>query len=286
MTQVTPPRLVAYLRSLEIQAFKERATRFRSHNFEHMSPASITNAVLEVLLVNGQYAQTLCHTVYEPGTVFWRARSLNFETVPPLTNMRSIADAWEPPTRWAGAGRLNRAQEPLLYVAVNEPVGLHREARIPAGSFYALIKYEATKPINATVLQPGHPQDLDLDVESREKLLEVERFVNEELFRPVDDEYQYKVTEVITKSLFDIPAQLQQAWVYPSVLNPRRWNAAFRPADAHTCLRLIGVVGCRPPQGADEIEGVAFSSGRFQSGEFQWQAPGSALQAECFPEFD
>lgn len=277
--------LRVYLNALDLDALRARIAEFDAMNFSKLDARQMSTAILNVVSAGDTYSRIVASSSYPPGTVFWRARSLKEESQPPFANMRAVSDAWEPPTAVAGAGRLNQANESLLYASAGSPLGVHLEARVAAESFYALMRYEAIEEIRVTVLQSTRPADLALSPLELEKLELVEQFVIGELFRQAGSNRGYVASEVIAKDFFDLPPDVQHAWAYPSVLHDGTWNVAFRPAEAHSRLRLTGIVGCRPPSLDGQIAAIAFSDGSLYNGEFEWHLMRSPLQQDLFPEF-
>lgn len=222
----------------------------------------------------------------------WRARQLQGGALTlPIAEMNGDSDVWEAPAdRVRYRGRLNDIGESILYCSVGDAAVAMVEARVPVGSQFALIRYETTRSITLTSIAgdappPGLP----------EGLLTAHRAVvafNREIFiREFDgrDNLTYVLSNRLVKDSYDLPDELVDGWTFPSIARGSGWNAAFRPAKARGCMRVVGVAYCTARSSAllgPTMDGHLFSSGpEMGQVDFRWSGMGGPVQVSLFPEF-
>lgn len=178
------------------------------------------------------------------GTMFYRVRAIPDHDPVHQQTMITLADCWEPPEAVVSMGRLNKCRESLLYVAPFDPSVAIEEMKIPEGNLFGLIVYQAAEEISVADIGGSISGKVSTDEDDLLKIEMVRDFMRAEYSRDVGTgtEYLYRISEVIAKDYFDLPPEWQDGWCYPSVVDKRKFNVAFRPAKAHEKLRLVHVV--------------------------------------------
>ncbi|MGP5048356.1 hypothetical protein, partial [Glutamicibacter ardleyensis] len=229
---------------------------------------------------------------YPKGSIFWRARSIPLDDhILPLRSMRTIDDAWAPKSEFVRKrGRLNRANESLLYTCPANAALTVQEARIPEGQRFSLIKYTSREPINVVQILASDTVNWGLSEDQRIKYEMLMDFFETEFTRGVGEgnEYFYRSSEFIAKDHFDLPQQVQDAWLYPSTVGKPAVNVTFRPEVAHKKLRLEGIALCKwkSHKNGIRLAATAFTDGNLgNTDSFIWWSMGTDVQKSRFPEF-
>lgn len=284
--------LTPYLDSFSLSDLQARIRDYRRLALDKLSDHAAREALWKILAPSQHAAYVPLIGNYAADTTFWRARALKSDDhYIPLRDMKGSSDAWEPPAdRISVRGRLNLAGESLLYTCPEDARLAIREARIFENSWFCLIKYKALVPINVVLIMAGDTSDWGLNEIQRSKYDMLMDFFETEFTREVGEgnEHQYRTSEIIAKDHFDLPPEIQDAWLYPSTVGKPLANVAFRPSVAHEKLRLEGVALSKWNKAGDAIslEGYAFTDGTLNNqGEFVWWPVGSTPQEERFPEF-
>lgn len=284
--------LKEYLRCINVRELTSKIRKFRTLQFSRMSRPEIAQAILDVLFFRTPQGERailpMNYRAYPVGTRFYRVRTLSpTDRSIPLEGMRVEADAWWPPAERVGLGRVNSANEPLLYVSPLPRTAIE-ELKIKDGERFSLIVYEAMTqvrviPIGDTHIMQGFLEEEELKIEL------LFDFLAHEFMRDVGvgTEYLYYISEIIAKSYYDLPPDQQNAWCYPSVASRQDWNLCFRPEMAKKCLSLIGVLTAVADRSEGQlrlmIEHVA--SGFDERGIFVYHDIGSDEQKRLFPDF-
>lgn len=233
-----------YLGGIDLLVLIDRISKFRDLDFKRMSSEEIFKRFCEVMAFGPsdkpQMYMYPCRTRYfDVGTRFYRVRKLE-STLIPLREMRTEADAWEAPQHVVRAGRLNRANESLLYTAPDMNVALE-ELKVSHGEVVPIIVYEAVEPIATAEIGIPAP-DEGLSADERTKLRVLTDFLRHEFIREVGQgtEHLYKISEAIAKNYFDLPPDISDGWCYPSVARKGGINTCFRPVTAKKKLALQG----------------------------------------------
>ena len=240
--------LKSHLQYIDLLELQGKIDKFRKLNFRNLSYHEIHKAVHDVILCDTPRGKLCILPIsgclsYPTGTRFYRVRSIQKDDKKlPLKSMSKISDCWEPPKEIVDIGRLNKAQEPLLYTTPGHPMTAVEELKIPDNEFFSLIVYEATQQINVAMIGGNFAYD-GLNNDERLKLQMIQDFFCHEFIRDVgkDTEYLYRISEYIAKAFFDFPSEFQDAWCYPSVPNKKHYNVCFRPNKRKEKLKLIGV---------------------------------------------
>ncbi|MBL0611925.1 hypothetical protein JD508_16955 [Aeromonas jandaei] len=238
--------LKEFLKYVETAYLHDKICTFRDLDFKKMSYQEVQSAILDVISFDTPQGKrcilTQMNSSYPAGTRFYRVRSLaEDDRHLPLRAMSKVTDCWEPPEKIVSAGRLNRANESLLYTAPQLPTVAIDEMKIPDSQLFSLIVYESTAPIFVTMI--GSPPNVEgLNSEEALKLRMIQDFLKHEFIRDVGSgtEYLYRISESITKDYFDLPPDIQDAWCYPSVAKKGAFNVCFRKGN-RSKLNLIGV---------------------------------------------
>lgn len=284
-------QLKDFLKYVDATDLHERICKFRDLDFKRMSYQDVRTAITDVITFVTPHGN-MCvlnpmNASYPAGTRFYRARSLpEDDRSLPLRNMSKIADCWEPPENIVLAGRLNRANESLLYTAPLFPHVAVEEMKIKDNHLFSLIVYEAIEQINVTMI--GLAPNIDgLNSDEKLKARMLQDFLRHEFIRDVGvgTEYLYRISESITKDYFDLPPDFQDAWCYPSVAQKGHVNVCFRKNN-RTKLKLIGTQITSIIRDKDNYRFhprlIATSS--LDNLNLSYHEIGSHIQQELFPE--
>ncbi len=241
------------LHELDPQVVIEKIRHFRSLNIRALSDGELEEAIFEALSVNNRAMFMASIRTLPEGTAFFRVRKLKSSVISDSGFCEKGA-FWEPPADIVvNPARLNKAHESLLYVSIEDPQATINECRISNGDFYALIKYVAIKPININIIGGRHDYQ-KMGITDKKAIMIYDMyndFLVDEFSRDVGKgtEFLYRTSEMIAKAYFDLPPEVQDAWVYASVLNKQMFNACFRPEKAHSLLSLQGALICKQEDG-------------------------------------
>ena len=235
----------SFLPYVDPRELHRRISAFRMLNFGSLSYDDVLSAINRVVMFDTEQdpMSVLAPTValFPTGTNFYRVRVIpENDHLLPLKSMSKIGDCWEPPPEVVPIGRLNREQEPLLYTSTSMRIAIE-EINIPDGERFSLIVYEAVEDIKVAMIG-GQPNTQYLQDGDALKVEMLQGFLRDEFTRDVgrETEYLYRISEIIAKTYFDLPAAVQDAWCYPSMADKNGFNVAFRP-EKRAVLRMTGV---------------------------------------------
>lgn len=281
-----------FLNHVDLSDLHEKICVFRNLDFKKLSYQEVKNEIAKVITFNtpnGNISVLMpCSSNYPSGTRFYRVRTLaEDDRSLPLREMRFISDCWEPPSSIVKSGRLNKLNEPLLYTAPLNPSIAIEELRIPDNQLFSLIVYEATEQINVTTI--GLPyKGPELSKNNILKHRMIQDFLHHEFVRDVGKgtEYLYKISESIVKDYFDLPANFQDAWCYPSVAKKGGYNVCFRPTTREK-IKFHGVQIASVTRTDDDylfqVKVIAKDSG--DGTNLSYHKMGTTEQKKLFPEF-
>lgn len=284
--------LKQHLTFVDANALHAKICAFRNLPIRRLTRREITRHLEDVLCFDTPDGKAAILTpgvsLYPARSRFYRVRKLRpDDTKLPLRDMRTEADAWNPPAHVVRQGRLNREGESLLYTSPLNPKIAVEEMKIPDGDHFALIVYEAIEDIRVVTIGIT-PELPDLSKDEELKLRMLNDFLVHEFVRDVGEgtEYLYNVSEIIAKDYFELPPAIQDAWCYPSVAERPAFNVCFRPPVAKQKLHLVGVQIASCIRGTS---GISFyvkcvASGFDHNGVFRYYPVGSAEQMRLFPE--
>jgi hypothetical protein len=274
-----------YLATFTASEMTDRIRNFRGKNFRKMNKGDVHQALLDVLLGGQEYLSMPVYMgAYPAGTEFFRIRQpIKSGTAVPMDCALVEADAWEPPSQYARASRLNLDGEALLYTTPGNLLLPMDEAKLPHGAPAAMFVYRADRRIKVNVIGSRFEDHPSLTEEERHKLNQVADFLQDEFTRDVGagTEHLYLLSETIAKDWYDMPPRdVQDAWCYPSVASKSGFNVCFRPEIAHECLELRGaLIGTRENDNF-RVKMVAV----VENGQFAYHAVGSEVQRGVFPQ--
>lgn len=280
---------IDYLRKLDLNVLTQRIAAFWEH-----PPAGdheVFSRFFEVLQTPDGSARfrPTGHT-WPEGQTMWRVRQVRHQQgMPGIPGMSTESDLWEAPTQFVTRrGRLNEVGESVLYCSIGNPVVAMREARVPGGETFALIRYETTRRAKLTsiadqAIPAGLPAELTIVHQA------ITTFFRDVFTREfTDDDWTYVLSNRIVKDWFDLPPQWVDGWTFPSIVHGQGVNAAFRPDKAHDALQVTGIAYCESVDSALlgwQLKARAFSPGPNGSGDFFWHPWGSDYHRGAFPEF-
>lgn len=285
-----------YLSRLRPSLLKEREISFNMIDLATIPPDQIYSELMfPVSLAETKSAVfhnmiPIDSRVLEPGTTLWRGRKLAPDDhIVPLREMRTVADAWEPPAANVNsAGRLNKLGESLLYTTYGDPSAVPDEIRVADDEWFSLIKYKVVKRTTLTGIGLS-PSTEHLSAAAAAGANAVAGYFQRQYSRKIrtSDGSQYALSELIAKYNFDLPPDVHHGWIYRSVEHSHSLNITFRPPEAHLRLELAGVCICKADRTAEQtmFKAVAFSSSIPSNEQFQWHSYDSPLQHKYFPEF-
>ena len=179
-----------------------------------------------------------------PGQLLWRARPMSREAL--RIGDITPSDLWEAPRQLIGQGRLNAANEPVLYTCLGRPLETLLEARVTQpGDTFLLVGYKVWKPIIVRRIGVTNP-DSSLPKEHQRIEEKVSRFVAESLSIPAldDDPRIYAFTRQLLRTIYRLEPGREVGWIYASTLaGPDVLNVAIEPQSAHAKLEVVSVMG-------------------------------------------
>ncbi|SDW32494.1 RES domain-containing protein [Arthrobacter sp. cf158] len=171
----------------------------------------------------------------QAGSVLYRARPLES-----ISDMKVVADAWEPPIDRARIGRLNMPGEPMLYTAW-DPATACFEVGVSGPTLLAMSHFVVYQDFKSTEIGVLEVPD-NLSLKAQKKLAVILELLHDVFMKPYSDNDpdKYVATEVLVKDLYDLPPDMCQAWSYKSVADPspHALNLCFRPDAGREVLRL------------------------------------------------
>lgn len=282
-----------YISSIDLLNLHDKITKFRMLDFKRMSYSELSKAILTVLCVNTNGAESACllksYSQYSKGTRFYRVRKLDVDDhFIPLREVKSPKDVWNPPASKVGLGRLNRENESLLYTSPITPVVAIQEMKVADNQNFVLSVFEAREDIKVcnmaiAELLPSFSAEENL----KHKMLN--DFLVHEFIRDVglDTTYLYKISETIMKDYYDLPSDTQDGWCYPSVAKKGQFNVCFREEKARKKLKLVGIQ-IATKQDKDDgmmIRPKLIGLAKTYDEPFKYHEMGSAEQIKVFPEY-
>lgn len=233
-----------HYRNFDEKKFDQRIADFEKLNFND-AEFDLLKAVENVLrqTPSSDYLLPMSWDEIPPGNVLWRARSISRENL----NSGNItpSDLWEAPQQHIGPGRLNAANEPVLYTCWGRPLGTLLEARInQPGDTFILVGYKVWKSITVRRIGVTNPDaDLSKDYQGIEE--KVSRFLAETLSAPAvdDDSRIYSFTRQLLHTIYRLEPGWEVGWAYASTLvGPDVLNVAIEPEAAHARLEVANVI--------------------------------------------
>lgn len=261
------PSYSEYLDSIDLPVIRERIRLFRS-SCEELNERELRESLWGIFAPSGHgvLPVEILNRGFE-GT-YWRARVTGENDVQRAILTRQ--DLWAPPPEKVNLGRLNAANAPLLYTALDDPYTAALEARPKPGDHVALVRYRPMQPIRLTSFKPS----IDLQSLSPMQLQKhnnLSGFIEQEVFNPSDDHRRYRITALITTDMFDYPPQLTEGWIYASIRRPGGTNVALRVRQARRVLKPFQVHACT---WNEALTCHAISDLRGQTGSgFRWREP-------------
>lgn len=213
--------LKRYVDNLEPWVFKRRIKRFWEHDFARMSHPQISQAIDDVLTIDGEYAFPVSRESIAPGTQLLRVRHVPRDFVP------THADCRAPPKEKAGGGRLDKEGEPWLYTSFDLG-GVFSEMPTPPEKMAMVVVYKVRHELQCSC-PVFDTSGLGLTARDRRRLDLVTQFLRDLFSLEVEEgqEHLYKITQVFAASLVNYP-ECVAVW-YPSVKSPG-WHVAVQEA--------------------------------------------------------
>lgn len=283
-----------FLTKVDVEALISRIEKFRSTvDFKTISNKDLREAIYEVMSadIDGRKVAFLFPraSTYTQGTRFYRIRILPLDdrAIPPEI-MKLESDAWAPPAHIVTKmGRLNQVGESLLYTTPITPVAAVDECKVQDNELFCLIVYKAIRPIRVNMI--GIWRDIPgFTPEENIKMRVITNFLKDEFSKEVGigTEHLYRASERIAKDWFDLPAQEQDAWCYPSIAKRGLYNVCFRAKKAKESLSLVGVQICSVEKrnGNYMFQCRAVAIGFNDAGCFNYYPVYSQKVRDVFPE--
>ena len=276
-------------KNIDVRELKQKIQEFRELNICDMNYLELSNAILNVLCVDGKFCCCTNTRALPAGVKLFRAKEWEGGIIPDKRFNR-YEDFWETNPKYLSKyGRLNKPHESLLYVSLNGECAVS-EIKMERNKLFSLIRYTTKEEIKINVI--GGEFDYNHMGIYDEKLIEIHEiynnFLRDEFSREVQvgKEDFYRITELIAKTYYDLPPRaVQDAWGYVSVKDKSEYNLCFRPDIAHDKLNLDGAMICYiDDSGNIMVIGVAScesAKSKMEIGEM-----GSELQRRLFPELN
>lgn len=256
-----------HYRDFDFPRFIERVAHFETLDFSDPD-LDLVREVENVLRQNPESGYLLATSWQEIGRghLLWRAREMSIDSLE--QNLVTPSDLWEAPKEFVGAGRLNAANEPILYTTFEAPFGTLKEARITEpGKTFILMAYEVLSPIIVRRIGVTNPDEA-LPRHYREIETCVSRFVAETLSIPAvhDSPKLYKFTRKLLRTLYRLEDGWEVGWGYAStIVGPELLNIAIEPVAAHAQLEVAAVLMGQveqPRNGQMHLSLHGYSNGR------------------------
>lgn len=272
---------------ITIPEIEEKISKFQKIDLKNISDKDLDTAIADVMNieVDGQKMHIFLPQgfTYPASTRFYRTRIVNPQD---LDQFSTIGAYWNPPIEYiTKPGRLHKAHESLLYTSLNSATTFS-ELKIQSNQTFALIVYEAVKPIKMNVIGADITiPEVNENINRKYQLYN--SFLREEFTKEVQPgfEHYYRVSEYIAKFYFDLPQDFQDAWMYPSVASSGKYNVCFRPNIAKEVLKFVGVIIGRMINLQNGIFQCFLIGTATQDNIMSFTQYNSTLFEELFPEF-
>lgn len=153
---------------------------------------------------------------YPKGTLFCRSRKIDASKCE-----FKYSDFWEAPPEFTGRGRLNKENESMLYLSLEDRETAIIESRVLPGDTYMLMTYAAIDDIEVT--------EVGWDCND-----EISSFLNSQFKK--SGSAAYEISERLAKDVFQLS---KDGWAYPSVLKEKGLNVCLN-LESKNKIRLIG----------------------------------------------
>lgn len=227
----------------------KRIRVFKALDFASLSEANIFKEIMKVFEPTNGFSYLPNIATYKATTPFFRIRILEDAHIPGKS-LATEQDFWNAPTKLITKyGRLNRPGESLLYTTPINPFVAIKEMNLSKDQLFYIICYTAQEDIKVNII--GGVYNYEKKGVTNKKAQLIHEMYNalfvDEFSRDVGigTEYLYKISNVISKSFFDLPTSIQDAWAYPSVKDKRHYNVCFRPDKARQLLAFKKVLVAR-----------------------------------------
>jgi len=274
-----------FLSTIDPNDMRDRIAQFRNNDFSQMKERDISERFFQTLLWNGRFIMLTQSCKYSKGVSLYRVRKIGeLDDIKPF---HAVSELWEPPKQFLkNYGRLNKPHEPVLYTSLL-PRTACLETHIDPNDYFGIVKYIAKRDILCNVIGGSYNYP-SLGVTEQRVIANHEllvSFLREEFSREVTpgNEFQYKVSWTISRDYFDLPAEWQDAWMYPSVQDRGQYNLCFRPEVAHEVLEAVGVIFCKLGQNSGLPMIYTLATGT-SDGKLEYIDIGSEKQKLLFPE--
>lgn len=264
---------------LNINEIKRRISKYQK---DRAAGQVVDNDGLFSSIFGDRYSYAAESSLIPKGTDFYRVRSIpDDDHFFPSKTIAKLSDAWEAPAEYIKTpGRLNKVNQSILYCCPWDPNLAIEEARARNNKLFALMHYISIRDIQAANIGNYENSGLSKDESTRVFY----KFLEDEFSTvvPEGQESRYKLTQAIAESLFNLPEQ--DAWRYRSIQSPEKFNVAFLPDKAKSCIKLIGVLICDLSVYEDKYVVRAVLDFDNETGEARLHQIGSERQKELFPD--
>lgn len=154
---------------------------------------------------------------YAKDTILFRSRNVSDKK-----DSYTYADFWEPPACYISQGRLNKANEQMLYVSCYDPETAILESRSDTGDSFILSFYRTVEELELTAVGFHHKDAINT-------------FLSTHFSK--NGSGVYSISEKLAKHLY---AMGDDGWIYPSVLKSSGVNVCLNLSSKHK-LELLGV---------------------------------------------
>lgn len=265
---------------------QERIKSFNRKNIKYLSNEELSKSILDVLLKNNHFEMPIKFFTYPKKTLFFRIRNIDQASIP-IVQKWNMQQFWEAPSSCINKyGRLNKPHESLLYTSLYIDVCIH-EMRLKKGDFYVLIFYKAKTDIKTVIIcNDFTKEDFEGDPCTYSYYNTINTFLLNEFTKEVWEgtEHLYRASELIAKTYFDLPEEVQDCWTFPSIQSRDKQNVCFRPKKAKAKLQFSHAFVCQY-NGNNEILNVEYIIKNFDKNGFAMPIMiGSEEQKKLFPE--
>ena len=258
-------QLKHYLEQRSIEEINQSIRYFDSLDSRNFDDKKLKLEIKQVLMKQDEEQRGILLlpsyvSLYKKGSTFSRVRRLTDEDLSRIRTRGIDAqrDCYEPPQNMKhviGAGRLNRAKEPILYTAIGAAgwatMACFEELCIEANEWFMIIEYDATEAFSAATIAPtrftSSEREHELNDEEREKSELLLGFVRSKFQTAVasNEDHLYRVTRLLAREFSPGETRQPNIWQYPSVAREGGWNVAFHPNQRHKLrVRDVKIAKC------------------------------------------
>ncbi|WP_288382275.1 RES domain-containing protein [uncultured Acinetobacter sp.] len=209
---------------ISVKKLKDKIAAFQVKK-DDQSPENFWKSICISLPLEFSFiSDSLKNFSFKKGGHLFRVRKLTDQLREQISKGRiEESELWEPPIKYAYRGRVNRENEPYLYVSESNLDICVSEARLKENDEFLLISYEVLSPLEVTGI--GFKSDLDnLEISSStKKKINILNTAIRKIFLK-DSVNAYVYSNYIANDLYNF----RNGWAYPSVQSNKGKNICLK----------------------------------------------------------